>query len=150
MEISSNEIKKEQTEMSVKIENMYNFFKGKRVLTLNKLFDLRRKYRAKKRHLSKLQKVSKDFSYYFSRYFDNKKQVVKSNIDAIDTAIEICDLLGVKKTTFIKKQILKKDIVRQIAKLKLVKEIKEEQAEKEADAKPEGEPAIISLMDSEE
>ena len=145
MEISLNEIDKEQTEMSVRIENMYNFFKGKKILTLNKLFGLRRKYKEKKRHLSKLQQVSKNFSYYFSRYFDNKKQIVKSNIDAIDTAIEICELLEVKKTTFIKKQILKKDIVRQIAKLKLIK-VKSENETKKPKVESGEEAVILSML----
>lgn len=149
MEVLPEDLEKEQAEMTVKINNMYKYFKGKKVMGINELYKLRRKEKSKRRKVSVLKRIARRFSPYILEYLENKRKEHDTSVESIETAIEICGLLDSKDTFFIKKQITKKDMIRQIAKLSLCKKIKSKKEAQQKEEKDETEAVILSLYDNE-
>ena len=153
MKISKDQQDKEIENITPKIKNMYEVYKDKKVFDFEDLRKIRKKYRLKRNKMKQRAKLVSKFSQSIANYYNNKMEKYIKIIEATDTAIELCRLLGTDKTHFIKKQILHKDIIKKIVNLKLVEDLRLEQEKQEAKNKKENTdevPAILEILEERE
>ena len=82
-------------------------------------------------------KITAHASVVLTEHFNERKEEYNSYIEAIDTALDICRLLELKNTEFVKGNILKDETIDNITKLKITEDDEMKQIDKKADKKDE-------------